>query len=88
MIVVSIATFLTAAWFQLDRRLHRNWDQLARRVETGTGRWVAYRNAGVLLEMIDFARRAERPIDAALAEALRVEAMRVRLAIWMTSPWA
>jgi hypothetical protein len=41
------------------------------------------------MKMVDYACQAEQPIDAALAEALRTEAMRVRLAaILAPTDWA
>jgi hypothetical protein len=82
-LVVSIAGYLTAVWIALDRRNHQTWEQLAVRIHTAPGRWAAFHNAGISLEMVDFACQADRPIDAKLARTLRAEAMRVRLAAVM-----
>ena len=75
----AIAAYLVAAGVAIDRSNHRTWEMLSARLEVGSGRYVAFCNAGVLLEMIDYACNAEKPIDASLAEALRSEAMRMRL---------
>jgi hypothetical protein len=77
--VVSIAGYLTAVWIALDRRNHRTWEQVTARIQPGPGRWAAFHNAGVLLEMADFAFQAEKPIDSSLAQSVRSEAMRVRM---------
>ena len=79
-LVVSIAGYLTAVRIALDRRNCRQWELLTAQSQSGSGRRAAFRNAGVLLEMLDFASAAGKPIDASLAESLRAEAMRVRFA--------
>jgi hypothetical protein len=86
--VVSIAAYLTAERVMLDHCNHRTWDGLTGQVDPGTGRRAVFHNAGVLLEMIDYACQVERSIDSALADALRVEAMGVRLSLWAPPPWA
>jgi hypothetical protein len=78
--VVSIAGYLTAVRIALDRRNSRSWEMLAARSLPGPGRRAVFHNAGVLLEMVDFACQADKPIDASQAEALRTESMRVRFA--------
>jgi hypothetical protein len=77
--VVSIAVYLAAMGVALDRRNRRTWESLAARLAPGSGRRVPFRNAGVLLEMVDYACRADNHFDASLAETLRSEAIRVRL---------
>jgi len=84
-LMVSIAGYLTAVWIALDRRNHQTWEQLAVRIHPGVGRWAAFHNAGVSLEMVDYASQASNPIDASLAQKLRTEAMRVRLAAVLSS---
>jgi len=88
-LMVAIAASLTTVRVNLDRRNHRSWEQLVVRLDPGQGRRAAFRNACILLEMIDYACLAEKPIDGSLAEALRAEAMRVRLAaVLRPAPWA
>ncbi len=88
-LVVSIAAYLPAVRVMLDRRNHRTWEQLAVRLKAGSGEVTLFRNAGVMLEMADYARHSENPIDAVLAATLRGEALRVRLAVvWACVPWA
>ena len=79
-LVVSIAVYLAAIRVAFDRRNRRTWEQMIMRLDPGPGRLATFRNAGILLEMIDHACQADGKIDASLAEALRREAMRVRLA--------
>jgi hypothetical protein len=79
-LMVSIAGYLTAVWIALDRRNHRTWEQLTVRIHSRPGRRAAFHNAGILLEMVDFACQSDKPIDASQARTLRTEAMRVRLA--------
>jgi hypothetical protein len=43
------------------------------------GRWAAFKGAGVVLEMADYAERARSSIDPALLDSLRNDAMRSRL---------
>jgi len=81
--VASITAYLTGVYVALDRRNRASWQELAGRLAPGSGRRTAFHNAGVLLEMMDYARRADKPIDAALAESLRREAMRARLAAFL-----
>ena len=83
-LLVSIAGYLTAVWIGLERRNHLTWEQLTARIDPGTGRWAAFHNAGVSLEMVDYASQAGRPIDASLAKNLRDEAMRMRFAAVLT----
>ena len=89
MLVISIAVYLTAVWFGLDRRSRCSWDELAGRIGQGSGGRAALWNAGVLLQMIEYACEADKPFNPAQAEALRTESLQVRLrAIWVLTPWA
>lgn len=89
MLVVSIGAYLAAVRTALYRRMRCSWQQLVSQIDTGSGRRAAFRNAGVLLKMIDYACQGDRPIDSALAETLRAEAHRIRLgAVWAPAPWA
>jgi hypothetical protein len=86
--MVSIAGYLTTVWILLDRRNHQTWEQLAVRIDPGTGRWAAFHNAGNLLDMVDFACQSDKPIDASLAKDLRTEGMRIRLkAVLAVNHW-
>jgi hypothetical protein len=88
-LVVAVAAYLTTVRVALDRRNHYSWEQLVAQHDPGAGKRAAFWNASVLMKMVDYACQAEQPIDAALAEALRTEAMRVRLAaILAPTDWA
>jgi hypothetical protein len=88
-LVASIAAYLAAVRTALYRRIRCSWQRLVTRIDPGTGNYAAFRNAGVLLEMIDYAGQSDRPIDAGQAETLSVEARQVRLrALWEATPWA
>ncbi len=87
MLVLLIAGYLVIVRSALYRRIRCSWEELAKQVDPGSGSLAAFRNAGVLLQMIDYACHADRPIDSALAESLRREARAIRLgAIWVASP--
>ena len=50
------------------------------------GLWVMFKNAGVLLEMADFAARnasPDNPVDPLLIESIRTDAMQIRLCVLM-----
>jgi hypothetical protein len=88
-LVVSIAAYLAVVRVALGRRIRCSWEQLVREIDPGSGERAAFRNAGVLLQMIDYACQAKEPMDAALAEALRAKAMGIRIgAVWVSAPWA
>jgi hypothetical protein len=78
-LVVSMAAYLTTMRVALDRRNRRSWEQVVARHQPGASKRAVFHNAGVLLEMVDYSCNAQRPVDASLAEALRREAMRVRM---------
>jgi hypothetical protein len=59
----------------LDISPDENWT----RIHGARGLWIMYRNAGVMLEMADFAAR-HAGIDPALLETLRADATQIRLA--------
>jgi hypothetical protein len=47
------------------------------------GLWVMYQNAGVMLEMADFASRHSADVDRTVLETLRSDAMQIRLCVLM-----
>jgi hypothetical protein len=48
------------------------------------GLWVMYKNAAVMLQMADFAARHADSVDPELLQALRSDAMQIRLCTLMT----
>lgn len=47
------------------------------------GLWVMYRNASVMLEMVDYAVRHSDNLDRVLTETLRSDAMQIRVCVLM-----
>jgi hypothetical protein len=80
-----IALYLTAFCVTLDRRNQRTWEDMAASYQPEPGRYVAFRNAGTLLGMVDYACLAERHLDNSLAETIRREAMKNRIAALLGS---
>ncbi len=62
-------------------------DDIWQRLDGPRGLWAMYQNARVLLEMADYASRncppGAEPIDPMLLEALRSDAMQIRLCVLM-----
>jgi hypothetical protein len=61
-------------------------DDIWQRLDGPRGLWAIYQNARVLLEMADFASRNSlpgTPIDPMVLEALRSDAMQIRLCVLM-----
>jgi len=62
-------------------------DDIWERVNGAHGLWAMYQNAGVLLEMADYAAHADTgssaPIDPMVLEALRSDPMQIRLCVLM-----
>jgi hypothetical protein len=62
-------------------------DDIWQRLEGPKGLWAMFQNARVLMEMADFAARNHapelNPIDPMLLEALRSDAMQIRLCVLM-----
>ena len=58
-------------------------DDIWQRLDGPRGLWAMYQNARVLLEMADYASRnalpGSQPVDPMLLEALRSDAMQIRL---------
>src|SRR5579871_1595053 len=54
-----------------------------RRMEGPRGLWVMFKNAGVMLEMADFAAKNGSNIDPVMLATLRSDAMQIRLCVLM-----
>lgn len=65
--------------FPWKEGLHVTPDENWARIRGARGLWIMYRNAGVMLEMADFAAR-HAGIDPALLETLRTDATQLRFA--------
>lgn len=52
-----------------------------RRLQGAYGLWAMYQNAGVLLQMADFASRHCDSVDRVLLETLRSDAMQIRVCV-------
>lgn len=53
------------------------------RMEGPRGLWAMFQNAGVMMEMADFAARNNPEVDRLLLETLRSDAMQIRLCVLM-----
>jgi hypothetical protein len=58
-------------------------DDAWQRMDGPKGLWVMYQNAGVMLEMADFAARNSADVDLVLLATLRSDAMQIRLCVLM-----
>ena len=54
-----------------------------KRMEGPKGLWVMFKNAGVMLEMADFAAKHSAGVDRLALETLRSDAMHIRLCVLM-----
>lgn len=54
-----------------------------KRMEGPKGLWVMFKNAGVMLEMADFAARNSTNVDRVVLETLRSDAMHIRMCVLM-----
>ncbi|HEV2472629.1 MAG TPA: hypothetical protein VGS41_08200 [Chthonomonadales bacterium] len=74
------------SWESLSSRLHPGWavDGSARVAVVASersARWSAFRNAGVLMQMLDIADRSGCVIDQSVLSSLRNDAIRMRMAV-------
>jgi hypothetical protein len=79
------------SWESLSSRLDPAWlapampvSESARFAVLATdraARWSAFRNAGVLMQMADFADRNSSAIDPSVLASLRADAIRMRFAV-------
>ena len=53
------------------------------RMEGPRGLWVMHQNAGVMLEMADFAAKNSKDVDLEMLAILRSDAMHIRLCVFM-----
>jgi hypothetical protein len=54
-----------------------------RRMQGPKGLWVMFKNAGVMLEMADFAAKNDNSVDPVAVATLRSDAMQIRLCVLM-----
>ncbi len=54
-----------------------------RRMQGPKGLWVMFKNAGVMLEMADFAAKSDSSVDPVILATLRSDAMQIRLCVLM-----
>lgn len=54
-----------------------------RRMQGPRGLWVMFKNAGVMLEMADFAAKSDHSVDPVVLATLRSDAMQIRLCVLM-----
>jgi len=54
-----------------------------KRMDGPHGLWVMFQNAGVMVEMADFAARNSETVDRVLLETLRSDAMQIRVCVLM-----
>jgi hypothetical protein len=54
-----------------------------RRMQGPRGLWVMFKNAGVMLEMADFAAKSDNSVNPVILATLRSDAMQIRLCVLM-----
>jgi hypothetical protein len=79
------------SWESLSSRLDPAWLAPAMAVSESarvavlasdrSARWSAFRNAGVLMQMADFADRNSSALDPSVLASLRADAIRMRFAV-------
>ena len=87
----SLLARLRPDWSAREVSLHFLWEEKMsatpedawQRMEGPKGLWVMYQNARVMLEMADFATRNSEKVDRVLIEALRSDAMQIRVCVLM-----
>jgi predicted Ser/Thr protein kinase len=89
-VCAAITLYLVHCRVELQRRNQRSWQQIVSRfspalqsIETArrisaTAPRVAFRNAGVMMEIADYAERNSSGLDIAAIEGLRSHALSVR----------
>ena len=92
-----IAAYLAFSVATLHRRNQVSWESLSSRLDPAWSlagsagvavlasdrsvRWSAFRNAGVLMQMADYADRNGTAIDPSVLSSLRADAIRMRIAV-------
>ncbi len=87
----SLVVRLRADWSARDLSDHFLWkegldataDETWTRIQGAHGLWAMYQNARVMLEMADYADRNCESVDRELIEALRSDAMQIRVCVLM-----
>ena len=67
------------AWQSLSSRIDQAWLAPAL-ASCGSARWSAFRSAGVLMQMADYADRNGGAVDPSVLASLRADAIRIRVA--------
>ena len=88
----SIVARLRPAWGGFESSSHYLWqegltvcpDELWSNIHGIRGLWTIFKNAGILLEMIEFAERNCDTIDPAPLQRLRSDALQVRMSSLIT----
>ena len=83
--------YLVYSWVELRRRNQRSWPAIVSRlspawnaagnyiVSPGSNKlWALYHDAGVLMELADYAERNDRNLDNRSIQELRGDALRMR----------
>jgi len=85
----SLLVRLRTDWSARELSEHFLWqeginataDDAWRRMEGPKGLWVIFKNAGVMLEMADYAAKNSDSVDRLLLETLRSDAMQIRVCV-------
>lgn len=88
----SIVTRLRSAWGGHESSCHYLWqegltvcpDDVWTNIQGASGLWAIFKNAGIMLEMVEFAERNCDAIDPVLLERLRGDALQVRMSALLT----
>ncbi|HMG86928.1 MAG TPA: hypothetical protein VK574_14445 [Terracidiphilus sp.] len=91
------AAYLTFSAATLHRRNQLSWESLSSRLQPAwsvsssarvavlasdrSARWSAFRDAGVLMQMADYADRNGVAVDPSVLASLRADAIRMRFAV-------
>ena len=87
----SLIARLRIDWSARDLSEHFLWqegidvnpEEAWRRMEGPKGLWVMFKNAGVMLEMADFAAKNNSAVDPVLLATLRSDALQIRVCVLM-----
>ncbi len=86
--VVALHRRNQLSWESLSSRLHPAWisgampvSSSARVAADRSARWSAFRDAGVLMQMADYADRNGIAVDPSVLASLRSDAIRMRFAV-------
>ncbi|MGB7547055.1 MAG: hypothetical protein WBM14_04855 [Terracidiphilus sp.] len=88
----SLLARLRSDWSARELSNHYLWkeglsttpEETWERIQGARGLWAMYQNAGVMLEMADFAARNSSSVDLELLATLRSDAMQIRVCVLMS----